>query len=54
VLPANSAPAIIIAITVDTIGADLLPVFASTSSAIEFGTGRGFSIRLNSGSTIRK
>jgi hypothetical protein len=28
--------------------------FASTSSAIEFGTGRGFSIRLSSGSMIRK
>ena len=42
------------AITVDTIGVDLLPVLASTSSAIEFGTGRGFSIRLSSGSRIRK
>ena len=38
----------------DTIGVDLLPVLASTSSAIEFGTGLGFSIRLRSGSTIRK
>jgi hypothetical protein len=32
----------------------LPPVLASTSSAIEFGTGRGFSIRESSGSRIRK
>ena len=41
-------------ITVETIGVFKLPVLASTSSAIEFGTGRGFSIRLRIGSTIRK
>ena len=35
-------------------GTRLLPVFASTSSAIEFGTGRGVSIRLSSGSRTRK
>ena len=38
----------------ETIGAALPPDFASTSSAIEFGTGRGFSIRHSSGSRIRK
>jgi hypothetical protein len=53
-LPANSAPATASAITVETIGAALLPVFTSTSSAIEFGTGRGCSTRLSSGNTIRK
>ena len=32
----------------------LPPLLASTSSAIEFGTGRGVSMRASSGSTIRK
>ena len=41
-------------LTVDTTGVSLPPVFASTSSEIEFGTGLGFSIRLSSGSRIRK
>jgi hypothetical protein len=50
-LPTSRAPA---AISATAMEATALPLFASTASAIEFGTGRGFSIRLNSGSRIRK
>jgi general secretion pathway protein E len=52
--PANNEPASASIIAVETIGVDLLPVLASTASEIEFGTGRGLSIRASNGSTIRK
>jgi hypothetical protein len=50
----NKPPATSSAITAEATVARLAPDFASTSSAIEFGNGRGVSIRESSGSRIRK